>query len=91
MTTVLVVLTLVYVAILVLALAVGLCAILWFLDRARADLTRIKEGLILVNKNVEPLQGALSAVNDGLADLLGNLKSADEHLAALATPKVAGR
>ena len=73
-------LTLIYVAILVLALASGLIAIVYFLNGARANLARIAAGLQQVNKNTEPLEDVLTAVNDGLSALLRHLQRAQQHL-----------
>jgi hypothetical protein len=73
-------LTLIYVAILVLALASGLIAIVYFLNGARANLARIAAGLQQVDKNTEPLEEVLTAVNDGLSALLRHLQRAQQHL-----------
>lgn len=81
--SVLLVLTLVYVAILVLALATGLIAILYFLNGARANLKQIASGLKQVNQNVEPLKSALGAANDGLGVILRNFHSTGRNLAPL--------
>ena len=84
-------LTLTYVAILVLALASGLIAIVYFLNGARANLARIAAGLQEVNQNVEPLQNTLTVVNDGLATLLGHLQKAQRHLSSAAAKLAEGR
>jgi hypothetical protein len=73
--------TLIYIAILVLALASGLIAIGYFLHGARANLAQIAASLREVERNVEPLQHALTAVNDGLTTLLSHLQQARHHLA----------
>ena len=73
-------LTLIYVAILVLALASGLIAIVYFLNGARANLARIAAGLQQVNENTEPLEDVLTAVNDGLSAVLRHLQRAQQHL-----------
>ena len=73
-------LTLIYVAILVLALASGLIAIVYFLNGARANLARIAAGLQQVNKNTAALEDVLTAVNDGLSTLLRHLQRAQQHL-----------
>jgi uncharacterized protein YoxC len=78
--TLLLVLTLVYIAVLVLALASGLIAIVYFLNQARANLKQIAAGLEQVDKNVAPLQKALSAANNGLALILADLEKTDENL-----------
>jgi predicted PurR-regulated permease PerM len=84
-------LTLTYVAILVLALASGLIAIVYFLNGARANLARIAAGLQEVNQNAEPLQNTLTVVNDGLTALLGHLQKAQRHLSSAAAKLAEGR
>ncbi|ETX07509.1 hypothetical protein [Candidatus Entotheonella palauensis] len=74
-------LTLLYVVILVLALAFGLIAILYYLNGARTDLARIADGLKDVDRNVEPLSPALTGINEGLITLLGHLKNVQHNLA----------
>ncbi|HZD42379.1 MAG TPA: hypothetical protein VE131_16775 [Terriglobales bacterium] len=81
--TAIVALTLIYVAVLVLALATGLIAILYFLNGARSDLKRIAWELHQVNQNVEPLKGALSALNDGLGPVARALDQSRDHFAVL--------
>jgi uncharacterized protein YoxC len=73
--------TLIYIAILVLALASGLIAIVYFLNSARANLAQTAAGLREVESNVEPLHNALTAVNDGLTTLLRHLQQARHPLA----------
>jgi len=73
-------LTLLYVVILILALAIGLIAILYYLNGARADLARIAAGLKDVDQNVEPLRAALTGINDGLIALLVHLKNVQQNL-----------
>jgi predicted PurR-regulated permease PerM len=84
-------LTLTYVAILVLALASGLIAIVYFLNGARANLAGIAAGLQEVNQHVEPLQNTLAVVNDGLTTLLGHLQTAQRHLSSAAAKLAEGR
>lgn len=79
----LLILTLVYVAVLVLALADGLIAIVFYLNGARANLAKISAGLKQVNSNVEPVEGALTAAANGLTVVSKNLKAVDSHLASL--------
>lgn len=82
--TTLLVLTLIYAAILVIALASGLIAILYFLNQARANLKAIGAGLKEVDKNVAPLSAALTAANNGLSLILDDLEKTSEHLAIAA-------
>ena len=74
-------LTLIYIAILVLALAGGLIAIVYFLNSARANLSQTAAGLREVESHVEPLTHALTAVNEGLTTLLSHLQQAQHNLA----------
>jgi uncharacterized protein YoxC len=74
-------LTLIYVAILILALASGLIAIVYFLNGARANLAEVATGLREVERNVEPLQHALTAANEGLTTLLSHLQQTRHNLA----------
>jgi predicted PurR-regulated permease PerM len=82
---VLLVLMLLYAAILVLALAIGLMAIAYFVNGARASLAQIAGGLKQVDRHVAPLQPALTAVNDGLTTLFANLQQVQNNLASANT------
>ena len=82
------VLSIIYALVLVVALAVGLVSIAFFLHRAKRDLGGIAQGLTEVDRNVAPLSSALAAVNDALEDISGHLGKADRNLAA-ARPQVA--
>ena len=73
--------TLIDVAILVLALASGLIAVVYFLNGARASLAQIAAGLREVESHVEPLHNALTATNEGLTALLSHLQQARHNLA----------
>lgn len=79
--TVLLALTLIYVAVLVIALASGLIAIGYFLNQARANLKAIAAGLQEVDRNVAPLGEALTAANNGLSLVLADLEKTAENLA----------
>lgn len=76
--------TLAYTAVLVLALAVGLILIVYFLNSARASLAKIAGGLKQVDTNVAPLESVLTTANTGLISVRDNLKKVDTHLSALA-------
>jgi hypothetical protein len=78
--------TLIYTAILVLALASGLIAIVYFLNGARTNLAQIAAGLREVERNVEPLHNTLTATNDGLTTLLSHLQQARHNLAGADAP-----
>jgi hypothetical protein len=71
---------LVYVAILVLALASGLIAIVYFLNSARANLAQIAAALGAVKSHVEPLHNGLTAANEGPTTLLSHLQQARHNL-----------
>lgn len=78
--TALLVLTLIYVAILVITLASGLIAIFCFLNQARANLKAIAAGLKEVDTNVAPLSEALTAANNGLSLVQADLEKTAENL-----------
>ena len=80
----LLVLTLVTAALVVIALAGYLIAIAWALNDARKSVRAIADGLEAVQGHTAPLGAKLTAINGGLAALLGGLQSADGHLARAA-------
>lgn len=73
-------LTLLYVVVLIVALAAGLIAIAYYLNRARSDLRKIASGLGAVDANVAPLKTAVSAVNTDLEVIAGQLAGVDRAL-----------
>jgi len=73
-------LTLIYAAVLVVALAAGLIAILYFLNRARSDLRKIASGLARADANVEPLKTGLTAVNADLEIFSTHLETANRDV-----------
>ena len=75
--------TVIYAAVLVIAIGAALAAIAYYLNGARADLASVAASLREADRNVSPLGHAVKAVNDGLAGALGNLKSVREALAAV--------
>lgn len=77
-------LTLVTVALVVLALAGYLIAIAWALWQARKSVAAIADGLEAVAGHTEPLGEKLTSINGGLGALLQGLRSADGHLARAA-------
>lgn len=79
--SVLLALTLLYVAVLVVALVAGLIAIAWFLNRARGDLRKIASGLARVDANVAPLKTGLSAANEDLETISKQLEAVARALA----------
>jgi len=82
-------LTVAYAVILVLALASGLIAIALYLNRARADLEAIAEGLAVADQQTAAIEGVLVQADNGLVAVRDNLQKVAENLGAL-TPEVAG-
>lgn len=80
----LLILTLITVTLVVLALAGYLIAIAWALNDARKSVRAIADGLEAVQGHTAPLREKLTAINGGLGALLGDLQSADGHLARAA-------
>lgn len=81
----LLVLTLVTVALVVVALAGYLIAIAWALVRARRSVAAIADGLEAVAGHTAPLPERLATINGALAQLLAGLQAADRHLGRVAT------
>jgi hypothetical protein len=81
--------TVAYAVILVLALATGLIAIALYLNRARAHLEGIAEGLAVADQQTAPIEGVLVQADNGLVAVRDNLQKVAENLGAL-TPEVAG-
>ncbi len=73
-------LTLVTVALVVVALAGFLMAIAWELLRARKSVAAIADGLEVVAGHTAPLPERLTTINGALGQLLGGLQAADRHL-----------
>ena len=88
--TLLIYLTIAYTVVLVVALAVSLIAIAYFLNRARVNLRKISAGLTQVNNNVQPLEAVLTAANGGLIAVRDHLGKVQSNLAEVANPVVAG-
>lgn len=89
-------LTLIYVGILVLVLAVGLIMITKYLWVVARILGQVSDGLKVVESNTAPLQshvetlnGGLSAVSDGLKVVEGHLANAESALAQVGQKRVA--
>jgi hypothetical protein len=84
LTTFLVTWTLALAAAVVLALAVYLTAIAYFLYRAgggrRSHLARLAEGLVAVRNNAAPLEGHLAAAAQALAALRHELQEVEESV-----------
>lgn len=73
-------LTLITVALVVLALAGYLILIAVALTRAKRSVAAIAEGLEAVAGHAEPLPDRLETINGALSSLLHGLRSADGHL-----------
>jgi len=73
-------LTLVTVALVVVALAGYLIAIAWCLIDAKKSVAAIAFGLEAVQGHTAPLGEKLTIINGALSALLGGLRSADGHL-----------
>ena len=73
-------LTLITVALVVLALAGYLIAIAVALRSARNSVAAIADGLEAVQGHTRPLPEKLTTINAALTQLLGGLRSADGHV-----------
>ena len=78
-------LTLVTVALVVLALAGYLMAIVWQLVAAKRSIAAIADGLEIVAGHTAPLPEKLTTINAALVQLLTGLQAADRHLGRVAT------
>lgn len=73
-------LTLITVALVVIALAGYLIGIAWALLAARKSVAAIADGLEAVAGHTQPLPEKLTTINGALVSLLGGLQVADGHL-----------
>lgn len=73
-------LTIIYLVVLVLALAVSLITIFFYLWRIGTALAAVRDVLGQAEKNTAPLSGHLETINDGLTSVSEGLKAVDEHL-----------
>lgn len=78
-------LTLVTVALVVIALAGYLIGIAWQLMAARRSIAAIADGLEAVAAHTAPLPHKLTTINGALVQLLTGLQSVDRHLGRVAT------
>jgi hypothetical protein len=78
-------LTLITVALVVLALAGYLIAIVVQLVAAKRSIAAIADGLEAVAAHTAPLPDQLTTINDALVQLLTGLQAADRHLGRVAT------
>ena len=77
-------LTLITVALVVVALAGYLIAIVWQLMAARRSIAAIADGLEAVASHTAPLPEKLTTINGALVQLLSGLQAADRHLGRVA-------
>lgn len=75
-------LTGIYLAILVVVLAVATVSVAFYSWRISVTLAKVAAGLQAVQGHTEPLSGHLTAANAGLAAIAGSLSSARDHLVA---------
>jgi hypothetical protein len=78
-------LTLITVALVVIALAGYLIAIAWSLVQTRRSVSAIADGLEAVAGHTQPLPEKLTTINGALTQLLGGLRVADGHIGRIAT------
>ena len=78
-------LTLITVALVVIALAGYLILIAWALMHARRSVKAIADGLEAVAGHTQPLPEKLTTINGALSQLLAGLQAADRHLGRVAT------
>ena len=72
--------TVIYLAVLVLALAVSLITIFVYLWKIGSALAAVKDVLGQAEANTSPLKGHLEVINEGLSGVSGGLKLVDENL-----------
>jgi hypothetical protein len=75
-------LTIGYVVTLVIVLAASLITILWYLWRIATLMRQVKEALIEVERNTQPLEASLTPVNQSLEGVASALVRTRDHLAA---------
>lgn len=78
-------LTLITVALVVVALAGYLIAIAWQLLAAKRSVAAIADGLEAVAGHTHPVPEKLTTINGALSKLLVGLQAADRHLGRVAT------
>jgi hypothetical protein len=77
-------LTLIVVALVVVALAGYLIAVAVALIGARRNVSQLASGLEIIAGHVEPLKDRLVPINTALGDLLAALATVDRHLLGVA-------
>ena len=74
------ILTLIYVAVLVLALAASLLAIWIYLRRIGAALAEARDALVAVARESAPLESHIQPLRDVVGEMADELQAADTHL-----------
>lgn len=75
-------LTGIYLAVLVIVLAIATVSVAFYAWRISVTLRKVAQGLRAVEGHTGPLGAHLTAANDGLAAIAGSLSSARDHLVA---------
>lgn len=75
-------LTVIYLVVLVVALAVSLIAIFVYLWKIGSALAAVERALVQTKTNTLPLAGHIEAINGGLVGVRDGLMLVDEHLAS---------
>lgn len=75
-------LTGIYLAILVVVLAIATVSVAFYAWRISRTLSKVAAGLKAVEGHTAPLSGHLTAANAGLGAIAGSLSSARDHLVA---------
>ena len=73
-------LTVIYLVVLVLALAASLITIFVYLWRIGSALAAVRDVLAQAERNTAPLEGHLETINEGLTGVGNGLKLVDENL-----------
>ena len=71
-----------YLAVLVVVLAIATVSVAFYAWRISVTLRKVATGLQAVQGHTGPLSGHLTAVNAGLGAIAGSLSSARDHLVA---------
>ncbi len=77
------VVTIIYAVVLVVVLAVSLITILYYLWSIGTTLGKIRDGLLVVEKQTAPLGGHVEAINGALGSVASGLSGALDDLAAV--------
>lgn len=73
-------LTVIYLVVLVAALAASLITIFYYLWQIGTALAAVRDRLAQTERNTAPLKGHLETINEGLSSVRDGLKTVDEHL-----------